>query len=453
MRPLKLSSAGMRGIVGPGLTPETAIDFSSAFGTITNGGRIVVAADTRFSSKMLRHSVIAALQGCGCEVIDAGISCAPLVHFAVPELKADGALLIGGGHQGAGWNAIIPIGNNGAYLNSIKLRELFDVYHGRRYLQCPWDKLHPARTLPENIPEKYLDKLCSQLNVAAIAAAGFRIFCDFCNGSGSIMTESLSKRLGISIIPINHLLSGVLPHDPEPRPRSGSQIQSIIEHLQADGGFVFNSDMSRLAVITNKGETLSEEYTLPLGIDYLLNKTTNNERVITNICSSRTSDEVVKKHGGILEKTRVGQSNVIDRMLQTGARFAGEGCGCFTSHDWLPGFDAFYMVGVILEAMAVQDTTLADLAAKLPRYHIVKKTIHCPSAHAYAILRNMRSHFSDAELNEDDGMRFDWKNGWLSLRASTTEQVIRLISEWKDPETAIDCAVQARGLLERMTTL
>ena len=400
MRPLKLGSAGIRGIVGTGIAPDTAIDFAAAFGTFTSGGRVIVAMDTRISSPMLRHAVLSALSGCGCEVIDAGIMPAPVLHFMTPLLNAAGALLIGGGHQAAGWNAIIPFNASGAYLNSIQLRELLDIYHSRRYLSCSWDNVHPVHPAPEDIVEKYLDGLGKILDVELIASRKFTVICDFCNGSGSVLAERFAEKFGIKMIPINNILSGIMPHDPEPRPRSGFQVQSIMLPLKADAGFVFNSDMSRMAVVSNQGETLSEEITFPLAADYLLSKKSNRCKVVTNICTTRSLDDIVKRHKCVLEKIRVGQASIIDRMKETGARLGGEGCGGFALADWVNGFDSFLAMGTILESMAASKCSLTELASRLPRYHIVKKTINCPSAHAYTLIRSLRDHFKDAKVTE-----------------------------------------------------
>ncbi|QSH40995.1 hypothetical protein P0136_10340 [Lentisphaerota bacterium ZTH] len=452
MRPLKLGSAGMRGVVGSGLTPENTINFARAFGTFIDGGRVIVARDTRFSSEMLHRGVISGLLSCGCEVYDAGIVPAPLVHFMTEKLEAVGALLIGGGHQSAGWNSIIPLNRNGAYCNSIQLRELFDIYHSRRFLASDWSGVKKPVPVNRGILDSYLDALCALIDVESIAAAGLRVVCDFCNGSGSVMAEKLALRLGVEIIPINNVLSGVLPHDPEPRPRSSFQVQALMEPLKADAGFVFNSDMSRVCLVSDSGETLSEEYSFPLGAGYMLHKSSQqNPRVVTNICSSRSLDEVVKAQGGTVIKTRVGQSNVIDHMKESGAVLGGEGCGAFACSSWLDGFDAFFMTAVVLEAMAARKMRLSELVDELPRYHIVKKTINCSSAHAFTIIRSLREHFKDADVSEEDGLRFDWPDGWISIRTSTTDQVIRLISEWKNKNMAEDKAMHIRGIIERLT--
>ncbi|MCP3967777.1 MAG: hypothetical protein GY750_00450 [Lentisphaerae bacterium] len=452
MRPLKLSSAGMRGIIGSGLTPENIIDFSRAFGTFIDGGRVIVARDTRFSSEMLHRGVVSALLSCGCEVHDAGILPAPVVHFSINKLEAAGALLIGGGHQAAGWNSIIPFNSEGAYCSAIQLRELFDIYHSRRFIACDWAGAKKVIPVNPGILDVYLDALCEFVDADLIAKSKFKIVCDFCNGSGSVLAEKLALRLGLEIIPINNILTGVLPHDPEPRPRSAFQVQALIEPLQANAGFVYNSDMSRVGLVSDTGETLSEEYSFPLGTDYVLRKfKAEKPTVVTNICTTRILDEVVKRHGGRVIKSRVGQSNIIDQMKESGAVLGGEGCGAFACEGWVQGFDAMFMTVVILEAMAARNMRLSQLVDELPRYHIVKKTINCSSAHAYTVIRRLSNRFKDALVNEEDGLRLDWPDGWVSLRASTTDQVIRLISEWKTKTEAEDQAMHIRGIIERLT--
>ncbi len=449
MRSFKLGNAGMRGVVGVGLTVERAIDFASAFGTMTDGGRILVGFDTRASSNMMYHAVTSALMGCGCSVLDAGIVPAGVIHFLTPKLKAEGALLIGGGHQPMGWNAAIPIAQDGSYLNFIQLQELFDIYRSHQYRQATWDQIKPLEKLPADFVDVYLDALCEVIDVEAIRKADFTIVADFCNGSGSVVADKFAERLGVRMIAINRIFSGILPHEAEPRPRSASQVQSIIGPLKADAGFVFNSDVSRVSLVSDVGEALSEEYTAPLLVNYLMDGKAGI-RIVTNICSTRSLDDVVARHGGELYKTRVGQAGVIDRMAEVGALIACEGSGSLTTDKWVRGFDGFYMMGLALEYMAVSGRKLSELATEIPRYHIVKSIIHCQASHAYSLIRAvMRDLKAEARVTENDGVRLEWDDGWVSLRAASTDSVIRMISEANTREKAVDREFYMRGLIDR----
>jgi phosphomannomutase len=451
MRSFKLGNAGMRGVVGSGLTVERAIDFASAFGTMVDGGRVLVGQDTRSSSNMLYHAVVSALMGAGCRVCDAGIMPAGVIQFLIPRLEASGGLLIGGGHQAMGWNAAIPLASNGSYLNFIQLQELFDIYRSRQYRQAPWNGIQALEQIPDDSIDAYLDALCKTVNVKAIKKAGFTVVADFCNGSGSILADRLAARLGLKMIAINRIFSGVLPHEPEPRPRSAAQVQSVVGPLNAAAGFVFNSDVSRVSLVSDSGEALSEEYTAPLAVDYLLAKKPDT-RVVTNICSSRSLDDVVARHGGELYKTRVGQAWAIDRMTELGARIACEGSGSLTTDAWIRGFDGFYVMALVLEYMAVSGKKLSELATEIPRYHIVKSSVRCQPSHAYTLIRNIARELKNepkVSVIEEDGIRLDWEDGWISLRAASTESVIRMTSEARTREIAIDREFHMRGLIEK----
>ncbi len=449
MRFLRLGKAGMRGEIATGITPELAIDFASALGTYLERGTVLVGYDTRISSNVFKNATISALLSTGCNVVNAGIVSAPQLHFMVPHLKVDGGLLIGAGHHPKGWNALVPISANGAYFNSVRLQELLDIYHSKRFNNEPWNKIGSESNTISNIQEKYLDKVCANLNVDAIASANLMVVADFCNGSGSPLATRFAERLGLKFLAINKELSGVLPHDPEPRPRTALQTHSVLKPLNADIGFVFNTDMSRTSIVTNTGETLSEEYTMPLVVDQVLAKANKKMKVITNWCTTRSLDEVVKRYDATLHKTLVGESPIIDKMIEINGDIAGDGSGSVAFGNHTFGYDSFMAIGTILEAMAIQKCTSAELANRIPRYHIVKKTISCSSSHAYTLLKRFKNIFADAEVQEVDGFRFNWKDGWVHLRASMTEPIIRMIVEFKSQEKAKDIALHIRGLLER----
>lgn len=450
LRPLNLGAAGLRGELGVGLTPEAAGDFAAAFGTMNAGGDVLLARDTRPSSRLLAYSVTAALQGCGCRVIDGGVMPAGMAHFLVPELGCSGGLLITGGHQAAGWNAVIPLDADGAYYDDLRRRELFDLYHARRFAEADYTEIRSVEPLPEPMFERYWSALSEELDVAAIRAAKLTVIGDFCNGAAAPFVKKFADFFGLNLIAVNDAASGIAPRDPEPRPRSESPIRAVIAPLGAALGLVFNSDMSRLGLLTDTGEPLSEELTAPLAVDYLLEKAAQpGAVVIGNVCSSQSLAEVVARRGGKLEQVKVGQAEIVAAMKRFDALVGGEGSGAF-AFGRVRGFDGFRMAGVFLEMIARRGEPLSEQLRNIPRFHIVKKVLPCRSAHGYALLRRLKGRFGDARMSEVDGVRFDWEDGWLSLRQASTEPVIRLISESRKSQLAQERAWQARSMLENL---
>ena len=446
---LRLGIAGMRGEVGTGLTPLLAMDYAAALGTSVDGAPVVLGRDTRFSSPMLARAVRSALAGCGCQVLDAGICPAPAVQYMVARLGAAAGILVGAGHHPAGWNAIVPLDDSGAYFNEAATQSLLDIYHSRVFGHRAWDATGGVAEVAGNELDAYLDEITGVLDTAAISRAGFKVIADFCGGAGSRLAAGFAERCGIELVTMNEEFTGVLPHDPEPRPRSAAQAKTLLRHLGADVAFVFNSDMSRASIVADSGETLSEEYTFPLAAERAVERG-DASVVVTNSCTTRTLDDLVGDLGARVEKTRVGQAPIIDRARDIRAGVAGDGSGSFAMPDVVPAFDGFLAMGMVLESMAVKGASSSELAAALPRFHIVKKKVYCPSSHAYTLLRTLKEHFPDAEHSEVDGFRFDWKDGWIHLRAAMTEPIIRMIVEWRSKEDAEERAADIRGLIERL---
>ncbi|MEM4247975.1 MAG: hypothetical protein QXH80_01800, partial [Candidatus Nanoarchaeia archaeon] len=314
-------------------------------------------------------------------------------------------------------------------------------------------KIGQLQELPLDAENDYIDMLLKLVDRDLIREANFNIVADFCNGSGAPLGAKIAERFGIKMITINDSFSGILPHDPEPRPRSSVHVKSIMRYIKADAGFVFNSDMSRIAIVTDDLETLSEEYSYPIAILKMLCDPEKKEQTfVTNVCSTKTIDELVAKYKHHLVKTKVGQAYTIDKMLETGAVSAGDGSGSVAIAGGVNGYDSFAAMLLILEFMALKKVKLSEIMRSIPRYHIIKNKISCPSSHAYTLVRNLKQFFKDAKVSEEDGFRFDWKDGWIHLRAAMTEPIIRMIVEWKTKEEAEEKAAEIRALLEGLTT-
>ncbi len=450
---IRLGAAGLHGEIGGGLNPRNALGYCSALATWLDGGPVVIASDTRFSSPMLRSCAIAAFSGAGLDVLDAGVCTSAAASFLVRRLGAAGGLVIGAGHHGKGWNALQPLGPGGCPLGAAQTQELLDIYHARRYRLAPWDKLGRVSDIAAADSEAYIDALVADLDVEAIRAANLKVVVDLCNGAATSACRQLFQRFGIDWIPLNDEASGHLPHEPEPRPRAAYQARSLLSVLKADIGFILDSAGNRVSLVASDGETLSEELTLPLVAAALLRrprKSTTRPVVVTNICTTRSLDLVCAAGGAELVKTAVGFSPVLETAVDRNALLAGDGVGAVAYPGTAPHFDALHSLGIILEALAYEKCSSAELIARLPRFAIVKTTLPCDPSRAYVILRSLRDAFPDAKsVDNTDGLRLDWDDGWIHLRASETEPVVRLISEWPTLEEARDRAEKLRRLVAR----
>jgi phosphomannomutase len=433
MKLLKIGIAGVRGIVGQTITPELVLNFACAFGTHLGEGPVLIGRDTRPSGPMLREACRSALISTGCNVLDLGICPTPVLQFMVRKLSAKGAISITAGHNGKDWNALTFINSDGAYLNSFQGDEVLDLYHLGQFASMTVGRLGKAEPLSDYL-KTYLDALCSFVDADIISRAKLRIVVDCCNGAGAGIFDDFGRRLGCEVIAINNEQSGYFPHDPEPNARNAQQAASVMNALNADAAFLTNSDVSRVSVVASKDEALSEEFTFPLIARAYLARVKGT--VIATVMTSRMIDDVVHEMGCSLEKTRVGQSHVIESMLLEDAVIAGEGSGGVAIAAFQPAFDGFLSIAMVLEAMARSGRALRDLLRDLPRYYMVKDYISCPLPRAYSLVNEIKRLCPGEWVETSDGLRLDTGTGWIHLRASATEPVVRLYVEDASMERA-----------------
>ncbi|MBR7127491.1 MAG: hypothetical protein IKD09_02775 [Lentisphaeria bacterium] len=448
---LRLGTAGMRGMVGNGLDLSSVSDFACAFAMLFQScdKPILLGRDNRKSSQMLYNSVISSLLSMGLKIVDGGILPAGCCHFIIKKFNYGGGLLISGGHQDANWNSIIPFNGDGEYFNSNERRELYDIYHSKIFNYVSVSELKKITPIKQSEIDSYFDYLRDFFDTAAIRKANLKVIFDCCNGCGSFFVDRIGEIFNLEVIKVNSEREcDILPRNPEPSAKTGKFIASVIEQLAGDIGIVFNSDVSRLAIVTENGHALSEEMTFPLALDYILSKDTSAEYICTNICSSTMIDRIAEKYQRKIEKTAVGEANIIEKMPLLNSFLGGDGSGSFAYGREIPGFDGFYMLGFFLEKLAKTKCRISESAAALPQTFIKKMEIRSEKLHRYSKLRNFKNLFQNCQVSELDGIRFDFEDGFLSIRFSSTDKIIRLISESSDEKIAEERMWFAKNRLE-----
>jgi phosphomannomutase len=450
MRPLRVSGCGLRGFVGDTLSPQVVMDIACAFGTWLEGGTVWVGSDTRDSSPMLARAVKAGLMSCGCNVLDAGVCPAPVLQQAAPRRQAAGAVAISGGHHGMGWNAVTLIGPDGALLDPVTGEGVLDLYHAGDFRRADWQGVGSDQPL-EGLFEPYLDALELVVDGEAIRRAGYTVVIDPVGGAGTPYIRPFADRFGLRLVGIHAQASGYLPREPEPRPRSAQHIAAIIGHVDGDVGFVHSSDMGRTSLVSETGEPASEEYTLTVVARHWLRRRPGT--VVTNCCTSRMLDRVAAEAGVALVKTRVGQAQVLAAVADEEAVLGGEGSGSVVLPAFSLGYDGFLVMALVLDAMAAHDAPLSTLLAQLPKLHIVKRRRACDARAAYHAVDVVRQRLLDAGVDRmdlTDGVRIDRDDGWVHVRPSQTEQLIRVISEAGSRERAELEADRVTRMLEEV---
>jgi len=440
------SISGIRGTVGgkPGdnLTPLDIVKFVSAYYTWVKQTvkkkkiSIVLGRDARISGDMYASLVASTLSGLGSDVINIGLATTPTTEIAVVTEKADGGIILTASHNPKQWNALKLLNSDGEFLSSSEGNEVLRLAEQEAFQYADIDSLG-AITL-KNYTKYHIDKVLSLklVNKAIIEKASFKIVVDGVNSVGGVVIPILLKQLGVkNIIELNCEPTGIFKHNPEPIPKNLTEISEVVKKNNADLGIVVDPDVDRLALISENGEMFGEEYTLVAVADYVLKHTLGS--TVSNLSSSRALHDVTASYGQTYAAAAVGEVNVVAQMKKTHAIIGGEGNGGVIYPESHYGRDALVGIGLFLSHLANENKTMTELKATYPEYFISKNRIDLsPEMDVDKILENLKIKYSSEKITDIDGVKIDFEKGWVHLRKSNTEAIIRVYSEAKSEELA-----------------
>lgn len=435
MKPLKIGITGVRGIVGETFTPELAVEFAESFGTYLDRGRILVCRDTRPSGPMIRSAVLAGLLAAGCEVVDLGVCPTPSMQLAVKWLNADGGIAITAGHNPWRWNALKFVRGDGLYLSSTQGEELLDIFHQGEFAKATWDTIKQVVQTADPIAE-HIKVLHESFAAEAIRAKKLTVAVDCCNGACSFLSPKWLEQLGCEVLAVNDNPSAPFPHAPEPKPETMAQLCAVVKAGRAAIGFAHDADGERLGIVTDLGEPLSEEMTLAIAADIRLRKKTG--KVVTNVSTSNAVDIIAARHGGSVVRTPVGQAYISEGLLEHKGVLGGEGSGGITVPEVHLTHDSAAAIGLILEYLAETGERISELVAQLPRLTTLKHNVVVEPHRLYSVLQEYRATVEQEGLEVDstDGIKATLPGGWVHVRASNTESMIRIIVEAEEKSAA-----------------
>lgn len=430
-----ISVSGVRGIVGEAFTPEIVGRFSAAFAAFTGKGTVVVGSDTRTSNYMFKYAAFSGLLSGGCEVIDVGVCPTPSVQLMVEKLKADGGIVITGSHNPAEWNALKFIRSDGLFLYPEEGKILLKIYNKGKMERVKWDKIRKVRKDNTAI-ENHLDKVLQTIDREKIKSKKFKVALDACNGAGALISPELLRRLGCEVIELNFRPDGIFAHPPEPIASNLTQLSQLVKSQKADIGFAHDADADRVAIVTEKGRILPEDYSLLLATKFTL--ISKKGLVVTNLSTTRALDEVAEQFNCPIKRTKIGDIHVSRCMKEEKAVIGGEGNGGVILPQIHYARDGIAAIVLLLEYLAETSESISKLASNLPNYYIVKRKLKANRVDFSLLKTRLKKEFKGAKFNFLDGIKVDLNKSWIHIRHSGTEPVIRIITEAKTKREAED---------------
>jgi phosphomannomutase len=445
------SISGIRGTIGgkPGesLTPVDIIKFTAAFGTrikTRNAGRpvsVVVGRDARKSGPMVSSLVITTLRSMGINVTDLGLATTPTVELAVTGTGASGGIIITASHNPAQWNALKLLNEKGEFLSAADGEEVLKMAASEKFEFVPSGN-EGSVVNDDSWNQRHIDKVLALdvVDTEAIRKARLTVAIDCINSVGGIIVPHLLKALGVEkVTGLNLVPDGNFAHNPEPLPENLTEISDHVKREKADLGFVVDPDVDRLAVICEDGSMFGEEYTLVAVSDYILSSTPGS--TVSNVSSTRALKEITEKHGCSYFSSAVGEVNVVEEMKKRKSVIGGEGNGGVIYPALHYGRDALAGIALFLTHLSKSRMKCSGLRRQYPDYIIAKKKLALDAGRDFnLILDAVRKEFSDKEIDERDGMRIEYPFGWVQIRKSNTEPIMRIYAEGRTLQEAEDMA-------------
>ncbi|MCH2161453.1 MAG: phosphoglucosamine mutase [Phycisphaerales bacterium] len=457
--PLMLSVSGARGIVGKTMTPSVATEFAAAFGSHLKAGitgrrpRVAIGLDGRDSGQDLVRAAAAGLTATGCDVIEIGVSATPTVGIMISHLNCDGGMNITASHNPMEWNGLKCLDRDGLAPPSEQAEQIIERFRSGTIDRVAGEAAGSIERVDDGAAV-HVQRVLDLIDPAPIRTHGFRVLLDSINASGCIGGRQLLESYGCELLHLNGELTGVFAHTPEPTAENlGDLCSAVAADANAACGFAQDPDADRLAIVDERGRYIGEEYTLVLAVLRMF-QLNGGRTVAANLSTSRMIDDIARRFDGArVIRTAVGEANVAHALREHDGLVGGEGNGGVIVPEVCWVRDSLASMALVLDLLASDSRPLSEIVDALPRYAMIKQKADLSAIGGRdavpEVLQRTREAWPDAEVNDADGVRIDLEQGWVHVRPSNTEPIVRLIAEANDTATATaiaDEAARASGL-------
>lgn len=441
------SISGVRGLTDSHLTPKISSIYARALHTSLPDGVIMAGRDSRPSGDMILHAMTEELVGLGRTVIQCGIVPTPTVQFMVHNTEAVGGFIVTASHNPVEWNGIKFLRPDSTFFHPEECQDLFNMVDQNVELK---KSKEAGIVWPEqNAIQKHVIACASIscIDLNRIQRRKFKVVIDAVNGAGAIALPNMLEALGCEVIELNCEPDGNFTRGTEPLPENLNDLSAMVKNHNADAGFAVDPDADRLAVVNEHGEPLGEEYTLVLAADGYINETGKKERFVVNLSTSLALEKLAHKNGSTVERSAVGEINVVNKMNEVNSNLGGEGNGGVILKECHLGRDSMVGATMVLNRMSQTENRLSEIHRTLPIFKIVKDKISVDTIDSDELIDKVSNLFNDADKNDLDGIKFTWDDKWVHLRRSNTEPIMRIYAEAPSEDQALELVSKIRSII------
>jgi len=451
--PFIKSISGFRGTiggsVGDNLTPIDIVECSAAYGEWlktkhTGKLKVILGRDGRISGPMVGALVTQTLIALGIDVIDLGLSTTPTVEVAVPMEDAHGGIILTASHNPKEYNALKLLNHKGEFISAADGAKLLSIADSRDFNFASVDDLGSYKK-DDTYIQKHIDAVNAlpYVDVDLVKSKKFKAVVDCVNSTGAISIVPHLEQLGCEVVALNAEITGDFAHNPEPLPKHLGQLADAVKSHKADIGVAVDPDVDRLVFIDENGDPFGEEYTIVAIADIILQ--IKPGATVSNLSSSRALRDVTEKHGCTYTPSKVGEVNVVEMMKSTNAVFGGEGNGGVILPELHYGRDSLVGVAIVLTYLAQKDWTVSQLRSQYTNYFMQKDKFNLTEGlDVDSLLVQLAQAYANERVDTRDGVKIDLEDGWIHIRKSNTEPLVRIYTEAITQQLALNLVNHAK---------
>lgn len=445
---------GVRGITNKELTPELVLKLSKAIGTFFGkGSKILVGRDVRAGGDMLVKIVEGGLLSVGVEVFDGGMGATPALQYAVKTLGYDGGVIVTASHNPAPYNGIKVIDKDGIEIRREKENVIEEILFEEKFSSVEWSALTNEVKKEDRVISNYVSGVISHVDVEKIAKKHYTVLIDPANSVGTLSTPLVARALGCKIYTINGNLDPLFSaRQPEPTFDSLKESAEVAKTLRVDLGVAHDGDADRAIFIDSEGRVQWGDRSATLLSYWASVKNPNsNKKIVTAVSSSSLVEEYLNKFNIEVEWTKVGSVDIAHKVADEKALagFEENGGFMYPPHQYVR--DGAMSFALMLELMANENVSSAELFDRLPKYYLVKTKVDLkPGMVVDEIYKRVMDSYSSqsTKIITIDGVKVIGKDYWFLVRKSGTEPIIRIMAEAKDQNTANNLVNELKRIVE-----
>ncbi|MBN1358226.1 phosphoglucosamine mutase [Candidatus Bathyarchaeota archaeon] len=440
-------SSGVRGLVNSFLTPELACKVGLAVASYAKADKALVARDTRVSGSMIEDALVSGLLACGVRVSLVGSVPTPVLAYATMRLKADVGFMLTASHNPPQYNGIKIFDGTSLSYTDESQTAVEKIIAENSFDMADWREISEASNV--DVKPFYFE----MARDAVALCKKWRVVVDSGCGATFDVGPALLKNAGCHVTALNAQPDGFFPaRSSEPTAESLKDLMQVVKEVGADVGVAFDGDGDRVAFVDAEGSFMDFDLLLAAYAAYSVKRACGGT-VVTNVEASMCVENMAEKFGGKVVRTRVGDVYVSEAIKRYGAVFGGEPCGAWVHPSFHYCPDGPFSAVLLLKALEEEDKSLREFVAEVPKYVTLRENLPCRNDLKHKVVASIEKAANAVfpeytNLSTVDGVRIALNTGWLLIRASGTEPLIRVTVEGESLKAANDIMGRGTVLIE-----